>query len=131
MPDDGVLMMTAAGIFAGSRRPGAAGPAAPARWDGLALPAVLTMVVGTTPGPTLDVTAEFEQRADAVAWEKEWPARKRALLGNAAVLLTGVGAILARVELRREDDIVFIRTTASHEELMRLLNTIVALLAFQ
>jgi len=85
--------------------------------------------VGTTPAPALSITTDFEKRADAVAWERAWPSRKRALLGNPAVLLAGLGPILGRVELRREDDTVFIRTTATHEELMRTLNTITTLLA--
>jgi hypothetical protein len=100
-----------------------------ASWDGLVLPAVLSLVVGTTPEPSVEVTCDFDQRADAVAWERQWPARKRALLGNPAVLLSGVGPIVGRIELRREDETVFIRTTATREELLRILNTVTTLLA--
>jgi hypothetical protein len=131
MPEDGVLMMTGSGIFRQGRRAegdgGAATPAA--NWDGLPLPGVLTLVVGTTPGPFLEITGDFERRQDALAWEREWPNRKRQLLGSAAVLFGGVGPIVSRIEVRREEDTIFVRTTATKEELLRVLNTVTALAA--
>jgi hypothetical protein len=132
MPEGGVLMMTASNIFrTGKPATDAGAEAVPAAsWDGLVLPAVLSLVVGTSPEPSVEITCDFDRRADAVAWERQWPARKRALLGNPAVLLAGLGPIVGRIELRREDDTVFIRTTATREELLRTLNTITTLLAF-
>jgi hypothetical protein len=119
MPDDGALMMTGTQIFTAN-----------ASWGGLVLPPVLTLVVGITPAPFLEITGDFAKTAEAIAWEQAWPARKRALLGNTALLWTGLGPIVARTELRREDATLVVRTTATSDELLRTLNAITTMLAF-
>ena len=121
MPEDAVLMMTAAGLFQ------ARAPAGPGEPD-LAPPALATAVVGTTPAPFLELTAEFAEVEGAVAWERQWPGLKERLTASPLVLISGLLPVIAHAELRRDEAVVSLRTTASHAELLRVLGMITGLL---
>jgi hypothetical protein len=133
MPEEAVLMMTAANLL--ERRGGRAGsptgaaaetPPAPALAGpgGLALPAVLSAIVGTTPTPFVELTAEFEKVADTEAWQQQWPGFRQKLLGNPLVLLGGIMPIVTRAELSRDGSTLILRTSATHEEMRRILGMV-------
>jgi hypothetical protein len=121
MPEDAVLMMTAAGLFQ------ARAPSGPGQPD-LAPPALATAVVGTTPAPFLELTAEFAEVEAAAAWERQWPGLKERLTASPLVLISGLLPVIAHAELRRDEAVVSLRTTASHAELLRVLGMITGLL---
>jgi hypothetical protein len=130
LPDGAVLMMTASNLLGsgGRRRPGRAPAPELTAPGGLTLPPFASVVVGTAPRPFLEATAEFERTADAAAWETRWPALKQTLLGSPLLLLSGFSSIVARAEANRDDAAFTLRTTASQEEMRRVLATIANLL---
>jgi hypothetical protein len=129
LPDGAILMMTASNLLGsgGRARPGRPPPAL-APPGGLTLPPFASVVVGNSPRPFLEATAEFERAADARAWEQRWPGLKQTLLGSPLLLLSGFSAIVARTEAQREDAAFTLRTTASQEEMRRVLATITNLM---
>jgi len=128
LPDDAVFMITAVNLFAPSgaspvvsgtrgvveddaRPPGAFGPT----------PQALTLVAGIDPVPYLELVGEFASESEARAWERDFPAWKRRLLVNPVLLVAGFGPLLDRAELSREQRILFVRASATAEEMQRLL----------
>ena len=130
LPDGAVLMMTASNLLSsgGRRRPGRAPAPELTAPGGLTLPPYATVVVGTAPRPFLEATAEFARTADAIAWENRWPGLKQTLLGSPLLLLSGFSSIVARTEATRDDAAFILRTTASQEEMRRVLATIANLM---
>ncbi len=130
LPDGAVLMMTASNLLGsgGRRRPGRAAAPEIAAPGGLTLPPFATVVVGTAPRPFLEATGEFARTSDAIAWAERWPGLKQTLLGSPLLLLSGFSAIVARTEATREDAAFMLRTTASQEEMRRVLATIANLM---
>ena len=146
MPPDAVALLSAVDIFsARSLRRGLGGPAPPAHPAaanqhgapatpgaslpaptilGLPVPKVLTASIGTEPSPFLDVKAEMENEDQARRWEAEWPALHQRLKTNPYVLLTGFGALVARVELSRSESEIHLRQTATEAETLRLLQLV-------
>ena len=133
LPADAVAMVSVEGLFgarpAGPRAaPGTRGtddegpaPFAAARIYGLPLPPVLTATRGVTPQPFADVDGAFTDEADAMAWEREWPALKRKLMANPLVVLTGFSGLLGRVSVTRAEATIHIRVDATELELVRIL----------
>jgi hypothetical protein len=121
MPEDAVLMMTAANVFRG------AGARAPTGPFGLPLPPAATLIVGTDPTPFLELVAEFPEEGAARRWEESWPALRQVLVGNPLLLLSGFTALAARAELSREDSAVMLRLTSTGPELRRVLLAIAGL----
>jgi hypothetical protein len=132
MPEDGIAMLTAVDIFSARslRRgldmvPPARGYAddAPGRPTilGMELPRMITLLIGAEPTPFVNITAEFKTEAQAVQWEKEWPALHAKLRTNPYLVLTGFSALLNRTRLEREGVTVRIRQTATELETTRLL----------
>jgi hypothetical protein len=127
LPDDAVLMMTASNLLAGGgprRRPGQQPSPELSAPGGLTFPPYATIVVGTAPRPFLEATAEFNHPDEARSWQDRWPGLKTTLLGSPLLLLSGFSPIVARAEVRREDSAFILRTTASQEEMRRVLATI-------
>jgi len=132
MPRDAVAMVSVEGLFArpaGTRAaPGTRGteedgpaPFAPARIYGLPLPPVLTATLGITAQPFADIDGAFTDEADAVAWEREWPALKRKMTSTPLVVLTGFSGLLGRVAVTRAGATIHIRIDATELELVRIL----------
>ncbi len=123
MPDDAILMMTASQLVGGRRRGG--GPELPATGpNGLPLPQYLTLFAGAPAGAFLELIGQFERDADAASWITAWPGWKQTLLGSPLLLLSGFSPIVARADMRQEDNAVILRTTGSGIELRRVLGTI-------
>jgi hypothetical protein len=127
LPGDVVFMMTATNLLrtAGLRADGDGAATPVPAGVPAALPRVLSLVAGTSPGSFLELIADFSALAQASLWEAEWPSWKQRLLGNPLVLLAGLNPIVSRAELRREDRRVHLRTTATAEETRRILQMIV------
>lgn len=128
MPDNGVLLLTAAGLF-GSRRaaadldepaPGATGGGF-AALENLPPPELVTLLAGTTPSPFLNLRAELATPRSARQWETALPEVKTAALANPLVLLGGFSALVARTEIEREGRTVVVTARATPDEAQRLL----------
>jgi hypothetical protein len=127
MPEDAILTMSAANLVSARGKAGdAAGPLKGP--GGLTLPSFVTMNVGVTPSPFLEISGQFRHASDAAAWAAAWPGWKQSLLGSPLLLLSGFSSIVARAELQQDDNAILLRTTGSNEELRRLLGTIANLI---
>jgi hypothetical protein len=142
LPPDAIAMLSAVDIFSarslqrgldtGPRAKGAsgagpigqAGATPPATIFGMDVPKVLTAVIGAHPEPFVDITAEFENEAQARQWESAWPSLHQRLRTNAYVVLTGFSAVLARTELRRSEAVIHIHQTTTEAETLRVLQLI-------
>ncbi len=91
---------------------------------GLAMPSQISIMIGTIPTPFFEVRAEFDHEGEARSCEARWPAWKQGLLGNPLVLLARLDQLLGRTELRRDERTIVLRTTATSEELLRVLRMI-------
>ena len=102
MPDDAILMMTAANLTGRRARaaPIADAPELTAP-GGLRLPEFATVVVGTTPAPFLQADGEFSRVADARAWQEQWPKLRQQLLASPFLLLSGFSGIVSGAEVNR------------------------------
>jgi hypothetical protein len=125
LPEDAVFMLTATNliIFPGLSPvvPGTRGQVDDGPSGTIPNPQAITLVAGVDPIPYLELIAEFADKADARAWEREFPAWKRRLLINPVVLLAGFAPLLDRFELTREETTVSLRTEATAQEMQRLL----------
>ena len=128
LPDDAVFMVTLVNLFArpeasqvvpgtrgsvddGVRATGSYGPP----------PQALTLVAGIDPEPYLELVAEFADQSEAQVWEDDFPSFRRRLMLNPVLLLARFAPLLGRAELSREERTLFLRTSATTEELQRLL----------
>ncbi|HET6284809.1 MAG TPA: hypothetical protein VFH73_27885 [Polyangia bacterium] len=91
---------------------------------GMTVPIVITFVLGADPAPFADVTAEFKNEAQAMQWEREWPALRSKLRVNPYLVLTGFSSLVNRIDLSREGSIVKLHDTATELETQRLLQLI-------
>ncbi len=128
MPDDAILMMTAANLTGRPAR--GADPDAPeiTAPGGLRLPEFATVVVGTTPLPFLQADGEFSRAADARAWQNQWPKLRQQLLASPILLLSGFSGIVSGAEVSRDGPTLTVRTTASPIQLRQILMFIANLL---
>lgn len=95
---------------------------------GMTVPIVITFVLGADPAPFADVTAEFKTEAQAMVWEREWPALRNKLRVSPYLVLTGFSALLNRIDLSREGSIIKLHDTATELETQRLLQLIARLM---
>ncbi len=115
MPNDAVLMMTAANVFRGRNVD------LPSGTSGLDAPEVLTLLVSLVPQPAAELTAEFTKVSGALGWEERWPSMRQRVLDNPLLELMGLSPILEPAQLDRDDRTVTLRTRITNEELLRLL----------
>jgi hypothetical protein len=117
LPPEGIAMVSAVDIF----KPASASAADTAVVMGMEVPRIVTAVLGASPDPFLEITAEFAAEAEARHWETEWPGLRRKLLVNPYVVLGGFTGLLGRIALEREGTLVHLRETATSDEALRLL----------
>jgi hypothetical protein len=84
-------------------------------------PQALTLVAGIDPEPYLELVAEFADQSEAQVWEDDFPSLRRRLMLNPVLLLARFAPLLGRAELSREERTLFLRASATTEELQRLL----------
>jgi hypothetical protein len=87
----------------------------------LDIPRLLTIVLGVSPEPFIEITGEYEGEAEAQRWEDGWPAFLRKLRSNPYVVVGGFSRILTGATSTREGKVVKLRLTATTEETARLL----------
>ncbi len=129
IPEDAVFVLTATNLLrssGGTVAPGTRGEIHDAlpTLRGSAMPKVISLMIGTMSTPFLEIGAEFDDEHEARTWEAEWPAWKQNLLGNPLVLLAGMDPLVSRAELQRDERTIVLRTTATSEEIWRLLRMI-------
>ncbi len=88
------------------------------------MPNQVSIMIGTVPTPFLEIRAEFDQENEAKSCEAQWPAWKQSLLGNPLVLIARVDPLLSGTQLQRDERTVVLRTTATSEEMLRVLRMI-------
>ena len=128
MPEDAVLMMTAANLVGGRRRSAEPEPAQLSGPGGLKLPEFATVVVGTAPQPFLQADGEFDRPTDARRWFEQWPGLKQQALANPLLLLSGLSGVVSAAEVSREGSTLTLRTTTSPTQMRQILMFIANLL---
>jgi hypothetical protein len=118
LPPSGIAMVSAVEVL----RPTATRQSA--IFAGLDVPRVLTATVTAEDGVSLDVDAEFVAEPHAEEWERAWPMLQRKLLANPAVVLSGASALVARVTLTRDGNVVHLHEAVTVEETSRLLEVL-------
>lgn len=137
MPKEAIVMMTAVNLW--RRRGGssdlgaaqsAAAPAAPqvVLGESMPLPEVLNIISGVEPEPFLELSLQMTTGADAEDVARRLPGLKQRALTNPLLLLGGYTGLVARAQIRREDETVTVRTTAGPQEMRRILYTITNLI---
>jgi hypothetical protein len=117
LPPTGVVVISATDMF----KPKSGSASDTALLMGMEVPRAVSAVIGTDPGPYLEVTAEFAGEAEAVHWEKEWPNLQRRLRAHPVVVLTGFSPLVSRATLARTGSTVRFHETATSDETFRLL----------
>ncbi|HEY0712086.1 MAG TPA: hypothetical protein VGF45_05395 [Polyangia bacterium] len=132
LPEDAVLMMSAANLVSSKTARGAlpdtAGGVPLGGATGLQLPGFVTMTTALAPAPSLELIAQFEKAEHAAAWAAAWPGWKQTLLGSPLLLFSGFSPLVARADLRQEGSDAVFTTNGSGADLRRLLATIANLI---
>jgi hypothetical protein len=131
LPPDAVAMLHASDVL-GPRKaslvPGTRGTsedsgAAPqASILGLPVPRVLDLILGIRDTPFAELTAGFEEEAQAVAWESAWPELHAKLRGNPLLVFSGFSGLIDRIHVERGGSQVTVKLAATQEETLRILN---------
>jgi hypothetical protein len=134
MPANAVAMVSVVDLFS-VHGPGAAprtagetrgavddGPTAEPKLLGMPTPATLSATLGVSPGPFVDIDADFSSADDATRWEQEWPALIHKLLTNPVVIVTGFSGLIGRATLVRSEASVRVHIDATEQETTRFLD---------
>jgi hypothetical protein len=132
LPEDAVLMMSAANLISSKAARGAlpnsAGGVPLGGATGLQLPNFVTMTSALAPAPSLELVAQFETRDQAAGWAAAWPGWKQNLLGSPLLMFSGFSPLVARADLRQEGSDAVFTTSGTGGDLRRLLATIANLI---
>jgi hypothetical protein len=89
--------------------------------DALVLPRSVTVMLGATPAPWVDVDASFINELEAQAWETDWPALQRAAEASPDLARIGFAPLASRATLARRGAVLHLHDAVTMDEAFELL----------